>query len=331
VHYYLRFKQYITKMKAIVLLILVAVASAFRMDTAINMVDTNGTEYSFRPRNFKGISIYGLETNLRNTVCSWKHPSSYYIEKLHELGFNSLRVPLSIQYLVEGNYDILDSIVAKAGELDMQVYLDIHRVSNAYQQPDPDKGIVEFDQVSDRDEFMNFVITMLARYFHNPTVVAILSWNEYTGTDINYKRGWDRNFFDVVEQSFPGRFLLVATGLLWGGLLVGYSLEDLPYSDRILYSAHKYHFSPPANPQGWDSSFGNVWPPEKIVVGEWGFRDSEDLWFGRDFAKYLKEKGIKNQFFWTIAHSGDTGGLWLDDCETINWTKYDIIKPLLED
>lgn len=238
----------------------------------LSIVDQNGTSYTITPKQFKGISIYGLETNLRNTVCSWKHPADYYIEKLHELGFNSLRIPLSVQYLVEANYDILDRVVLKAGSLDMQVYLDIHRVANAYQQENPDKGIAEFDQVSNRDEFMNLITTLLSRYFHDPTVVAILSWNEYTGTDINYKKDWDTQFFNVVEKSFPGRFLLVATGLLWGGLLVGYSLEHLPYSDRILYSTHKYHFSPPANPGGWDASFGSVWPANKIIVGEWGFR-----------------------------------------------------------
>lgn len=51
--------------------------------------------------------------------------------------------------------------------------------------------------------------------------------------------------------------------------------------------------------------------------------------FGREFVSYLLKKGIKNQEFWTIAHSGDTGGLWYDDCDTLNMNKYNIIKPLL--
>lgn len=311
------------------ILLLLSTAVALIPDASIQMIDTNGTRYAFKPKNFKGISIYGLETNLRNTVCSWKHPASYYIEKVHGLGFNSLRVPISIQYLVEGDFTILDEIVQKTEELDMQIFLDIHRVSNAYQQPDPDNGIQEYDQIATRDELMDFVVSMLTRYFHMKSVVAVNSWNEYTGVDVNYKHDWDRTFFNAVERSFPGRFILISTGLLWGGLLVGFSLEDLPYKERILYSVHKYHFSPPANEGGWDSSFGNVWPPERIVVGEWGFRNPEDMWFGRDFAKYLKDRNIKNQFFWTIAHSSDTGGLWYDDCDSIDWEKYNIIKLLL--
>jgi aryl-phospho-beta-D-glucosidase BglC (GH1 family) len=313
----------------LLLFLTVATASAWVPGMELNMIDTNGTEYTFRPKNFKGISIYGLETNLRNTVCSWKHPSEYYMKEVNKLGFNSIRVPLSIQYLVEGDYTVLDNMVSIATQLDMQIYLDIHRVANAYQQENPDKGIKEYDQVSNRDEFLAFVMQLLSRYFHDAAVVAILSWNEYTGTDANYKHDWDKDFFDRVEAAFPGRYLLITTGLLWGGLLVGYSLEELPYSSRILYSTHKYHFSPPANVDGWDSSFGNVWPPEKLIVGEWGFRDPEDMWFGRDFSQYMKDKNILNQFFWTVAHSGDTGGLWHDDCETVNMAKYDIIKKLL--
>lgn len=122
---------------------------------------------------------------------------------------------------------------------------------------------------------------------------------------------------------------MVTTGLLWGGLLVGLNIEDLPFSNRIMYSTHKYHFSNPATVAGWDASFGSVFPPQKLMVGEWGFRNPEDMWFGREFSKYLLNKKILNQFFWTIAHSGDTGGLWKDDCQTIDMAKYDIIKPLL--
>jgi hypothetical protein len=153
--------------------------------------------------------------------------------------------------------------------------------------------------------------------------------SEYTGTDVHYKEEWDTFIFNKIENAFPGRFILATTGLLWGGLLVGLSLENLPYANRIMYSTHKYHFSSPATREGWDASFGNVFPPEKLIVGEWGFRDPEDMWFGRDFARYLLDKKIKNQFFWTVAHSGDTGGLWQDDCDTLNMAKYQIIKPLL--
>jgi hypothetical protein len=97
---------------------------------------------------------------------------------------------------------------------------------------------------------------------------------EYTGTDINYKREWDIFFFNRIEEAFPGRFLLIATGLLWGGILAGYSLEDQPWASRVIYSTHVYHFSGFANTTYWDWSFGNTYPPEKLLIEEWGFRVS---------------------------------------------------------
>jgi aryl-phospho-beta-D-glucosidase BglC (GH1 family) len=295
----------------------------------LSIVDRNGSLYVVQPQTIRGISIYGLETNLRNTVCSWSHPAEYYIKEVKKLGFNTIRIPVSLQYVVEAEFQVLDKMVETCNHEGMQIFLDIHRVANTYQQADPDKGIQEFDKISSRDEFSDFVMVLLSRYFHERSIIGVNSWNEYTGTDVNYKEQWDKFIFTRVENSFPGRFIMVTTGLLWGGLLVGLNIEDLPFSNRIMYSTHKYHFSNPANRQGWDASFGNVFPPHKIMIGEWGFRNPEDMWFGRDFSKYLLDKKILNQFFWTIAHSGDTGGLWHDDCNTVDFEKYDIIKPLL--
>lgn len=284
----------------------------------------NGTVIRVDP--LRCISIYGLETNLRNTVCSWAHPAEYYIEKLHEMGFNTLRIPFSAQYLVERNYDVLDRIIHKAEELHMQIVLDLHRIGNSYQEPDPDKGISESTSISHRDGLMNWMATILTRYFQSPAVIGINSWNEYTGMSSKYKHDWDKYVFDMVESMFPGRFLYFATGLLWSGILSGFSLEDLPYRDRIIYSVHKYHFSGTGDRADWEGSFGNAFPPHKMVVGEWGFRDPEDVWWGENFANYLAEKKIHNNCFWTIAHSGDTGGLWWDNCNDINYNKLSIIK-----
>lgn len=60
------------------------------------------------------------------------------------------------------------------------------------------------------------------------------------------------------------------------------------------------------------------------------YRDPQDLEFGRQFVAYLIEKKIHNQQIWTVANSGDTGGLWYDDCDTINQNKLAILRPLLE-
>ena len=131
-----------------------------------------------RPDNYKCMSIYGLETNLRNTVCSWAHPATYYMDKLKELGFNTIRLPFSMQYVVEGNYAIMDAIIKHADELGMYVIMDIHRVGNSRQEESPDKGISEYAGLANRDDFINNVIKIMARYQNNKSVTGLNSWNE---------------------------------------------------------------------------------------------------------------------------------------------------------
>ena len=102
----------------------------------------------YTPKNCKGISIYGLETNLRNTVCSWIHPSTYYLAELKKMGFNTIRIPLSVQYMVENDYHILDEMVKYMDDNEMQWVLDIHRVGNDYQQANWDVGIKEVSSIT---------------------------------------------------------------------------------------------------------------------------------------------------------------------------------------
>lgn len=235
-----------------------------------------------------------------------------------------------MQYVIEGNYDVLDSVFADCAKHNVSVILDFHRVGNNRQEEDWDTGIKEYVGISSRQEFLNAILSIVGRYESIPIFIGMNSWNEYVGRNVQYKHEWDKLVFDEIEASFPKRFLYFAVGLFWGGTLEGYSLEDLPYKDRIFYGVHKYHFSGTGDRNDWEKSFGTVYPPERIMIGEYGFRDPEDMEWGRQFVSYLHEKKIKNHCFWTIAHSGDTGGLWQDDCETLNQNKLNVLKPLLE-
>lgn len=64
------------------------------------------------------------------------------------MGFNTIRVPLSVQYMVENDYHILDEMVNFMDDNDMQWVLDIHRVGNDYQQANWDVGIKEVSYLS---------------------------------------------------------------------------------------------------------------------------------------------------------------------------------------
>lgn len=139
----------------------------------LSIVDRNGSLYVVQPETLRGISIYGLETNLKNTVCSWTHPAEYYIKEVKKLKFNTIRIPISLQYVVEAEWQVLDKMVETCNNEGMQIFLDIHRVANTYQQADPDKGIQEFYKISSRDEFADMVMVLLARYFHERSVIGI--------------------------------------------------------------------------------------------------------------------------------------------------------------
>lgn len=127
---------------------------------------------------FKCISLYGLETNLRNVVCSWKHPPAYFIEKSKLSGFNTIRVPISMQYVIEGNYDVLDSVFADCAKHNVSVILDFHRVGNNRQEEDWDTGIKEYVGISSRQEFLNAILSIVGRYESIPIFIGMNSWNE---------------------------------------------------------------------------------------------------------------------------------------------------------
>jgi aryl-phospho-beta-D-glucosidase BglC (GH1 family) len=278
---------------------------------------------------YKGISIYGLCTESKNFVCSWVNPVEYYIRELKDMGFNSLRIPFSMQYIEEGDFSKLDHVIDEATRYNMTVLMDMHRTFTDHQDFSP------FEHGVTMERFVNAWLKILHRYYIYPIVVGNNVFNEFQGTDIEFLKNYTKTVINYIEYYFPNRFTYYLTGHSWAGSLEGFDVEDLPYKDRIHYSVHKYIFSIPqgSNPDtydyeaDWDRSFGKY--TEKLIVGEWGFKQTpkEEEW-ARRFIKYLKKRNIRNSCFWTIAHSFDTGGIWNDDCKTIDYKKLSIIKDL---
>lgn len=274
----------------------------------------------------KGISIYGLETPLQDFVCSWEHPVDYYIQELHYLGFDVIRLPYSHEYVQRGDLSKMDAFMESSDRHNVKVVLDLHRIWNSHQGPDPEEGVT-------LDQIINTWKTLLHRYSHYQGLIGHNAFNEYQGINITYLVDYHTKIFNAIEQEFPGRFIHFACGYLWSGNLRNFSLEHLPYHDKIIYSVHKYVFSGTGNESDWEESFGTVFPPSKLVIGEWGWKqqDPKEVEWATRFISYLKRKGIRDTGFWTLAHSGDTDGIYFDDCENINWPKYDLLKTLWED
>lgn len=273
----------------------------------------------------KGISLFGLETEHRGFMCDWVHPVDHYMNEIAYLGFNIIRVPFSYQYIIEGNLGLLDHIVDVANRLSISIVLDFHRVWSNTQQPTP------FDYGMTEEQFQETWIKLLRRYENSKSVCCHNAYNEFVPDDPNYLIQYTTRLFDLVENTFPGRYMHAATGVRWSGSLRGISLENLPYRDRIFYSVHKYSFSGTGHRDDWDLSFGDVGlPVERLIVGEWGWvgSDSNQVDWAKSFIDYLKEKNITNTIYWSLSQSGDTGNLYADDCVTFRWDNFNLLRTL---
>jgi hypothetical protein len=275
--------------------------------------------------DIRGYNFYGIETPRRDFVCTWQNPVSYYIDKLAELDFNFIRVPFSLQYVEANDFSKMDGFFdAVKKHPQVSIVLDLHRVYESHQGATPFEGGVSLTRFTDAWK------KILNRYKDFSQLVAVDIFNEYQGTDAIYWNSVAQQITDKIEDEFPNRFTYYVGGWIWGGNLHGISLEDLPYANRINYTIHKYVFSN-GDENEWNYSFGDH--KNKMNVGEWGFKtelQNEVNWAKR-FIAYLKKIDVRNSFFWTIALSGDTNGIWHDSCQEIDWYKYDIIKSLWYD
>ena len=262
-----------------------------------------------------------LETPLRDFTCSWKNPASFYINQLADLGFNSIRLPFSKQYVDEKNFTRMDSFIQIASLRNMTILLDFHRVNSDFQSANP------FDDLS-LTEFTDAWITVLNRYVDNIHVYAVGLFNEFqSGEDKGkYWSEMMRQTIEKIELSQPvNRWIYFVGGTEWSGNLFSIDLENQIYSDRVRYEIHLYHFSGLGTREAWDHSFGNY--TNKVVVGEWSISNTE--WDDR-FINYLIERNIRNTYYWSVSQSHDTINLWGDDCNTINWDVINKIKLLWE-
>lgn len=272
---------------------------------------------------FRCGSIFGLETDHKGFMCDWYKPVDYYVETMSQLGFNSLRIPFSYQYIQENNLQQLDHVVDLGNQYNMSIILDFHRIWGNTQQPTPfDYGVTE-------QQFTDTWLSVLGRYENDKSIIGHNIYNEFVPTDTNYLNAYSRRIVVKIEQRFPGRYIHFITGTNWSGNLRGITLEDLPFKERIWYSVHKYSFSGTGNKEDWDKSFGDVGLPlNRTIIGEWGWKGDvpAQVDWAQRFMNYMIEKNITNTCYWAQSQSGDTGNLWANNCEEFHWGDYFLLK-----
>lgn len=259
------------------------------------------------------MNFYGLETESEKLVCSWVHEPGYYLDILQKkLGVDTIRLPFSYDYVIQGNFETMDMFIRKAAKRNITIILDYHRNRKTHQGAN-----VEADGLT-WDEFIHCWRILMCRYYNNANVQGIGIYNEIQGFDSSYWEAFYRYVLPRLREGYHGRYTYYCGCLDWGKNCGIVDLDVvLQYNDTII-EVHKYDFEQ----RNWDDTIPNDLDPSRIFIGELGFYNIE---WAVDFLAYAEGRGIYNSCMWTIAFSGDTGGWWNDDCTTEVEVKWDLM------
>jgi endoglucanase len=310
-----------------------------------------------------GISWFGLETENYTMHGLWSRSLQSFLDQIVELGFNTIRLPYSNQLFDPSsvpngiNFDlnpdlkglngleIMDKVIAGAGERGLKVILDRHRPDSHAQSE------LWYTSQYTEERWISDWVMLVKRYSGTDTVIGADLHNEphgraTWGTDdlaTDWRLAAERLGNAILEVN--PNLLIIVQGVeqyqgefyWWGGNLMGVREHPVrlnrPY--QLVYSPHTYGpsvypqtwFSDPSFPDNmpgiWDNHWGYVHKEglAPIILGEFGGRsvetDKEGVW-QRALVSYLRENKI-SYLYWTLnPNSGDTGGILLDDWQSVD-------------
>ncbi|WP_262300202.1 glycoside hydrolase family 5 protein, partial [Microvirga sesbaniae] len=280
-----------------------------------------------------GVNWFGLESN--RYAPDGLHARSYkdMMQQMADLGFNTIRLPFSDQLFEAGStptgidfgrnpdlagltgFQIIDKIVAYAGQIGMKIILDHHRSSAG---AGANAGGLWYEGAYTEQKWIaNW--TMLAKHYaDNPTVIGADLHNEPHGPATwggNAATDWAaaaERAGNAVLAANPN-WLIFVEGIeaynnqyyWWGGNLMG--VQDRPIvldvPGRLVYSAHDYPnsvygqpwFNDPAFPSNLPSKFDQMWGYiykqniAPVYLGEFGSKltDPKDLAWLDKITAYL--------------------------------------------
>lgn len=308
----------------------------------------------------KGINWFGFETSTLVVHGLWTGRSmDSYLKQIKELGFNSLRIPISPQALecgqqsTQGKYcpiDNLKDLLSQASSYQFNILLDLHNCN--YQS-----GLIGSPIACPnygKDAWFKTLETLANLAKDYPSVLGIDLINE--PYNLSWKE-WQRLSSEGGKRvlTVNPRVLVFVEGVgnkdtanggksaFWGENLfeAGDNLPDIPLS-RLVLSPHVYgpsvayqdYFNAndfPSNmPAIWDAHYGYlVAKGLTLAVGEFGGRYvDKDKILQDKLVEYLGQKSIAT-FWWSWnPNSGDTGGILQDDWLSVNWDKVNLLKRL---
>ncbi|WP_406493690.1 cellulase family glycosylhydrolase [Streptomyces sp. NBC_01604] len=326
-----------------------------------------------QPVRIAGINWFGFETANHVPHGLWARDYKSMIDQMRSLGYNTLRIPFSDDILKPGtmpdsvNYadgknadlqgltsvQVLDRIVAYAGETGLKIVLDRHRPDAAGQ------SALWYTAAVPESTWIGNLRALATRYLGNPTVVGIDLHNE-PHDPACWGCGDTTRDWRLAAQRAGNAVLSVNPDLLimvegvqsydgvngwWGGNLMGvaqYPVQlDVP--NRLVYSAHDYAtsvaqqpwFSDPSFPDNmpgiWDKYWGYIFKQNiaPVWLGEFGttLQSTVDQKWLAALVTYLRSTSAHgaDSFHWTFwswnPNSGDTGGILKDDWSTVDTVK----------
>jgi aryl-phospho-beta-D-glucosidase BglC (GH1 family) len=346
------------------------------------LVDAKGT-----PARFTGVNWFGFETAQKAPHGLWSRDYRSMLKQIRDLGFNSVRVPYSnaimrsdavakdVETVGVDAYDktdpinadlkgkspleMMDRIIAVAGELGLRIILDNHsREPDGYMN----EPLWYTDKVSEQQWITDWT-TLAKRYAGNPTVAAADLDNEPFGKATWGAGNKDTDWNSAAEKcgnailAVNPDILIIVEGVSivgtdtywWGGNLSGVRTSPIKLNkpDKLVYSAHEY--GPEVHDQDWftaasfPSNLADVWDKHfsfimkeglgHILIGEFGLKDrtysggKTGVWF----ETLLKLMG--SSYSWTFwcwnPNSGDTEGILKYDWVSTQEWKITALKPLM--
>ncbi|MFE2263469.1 cellulase family glycosylhydrolase [Streptomyces griseosporeus] len=333
-----------------------------------------------QPVRIAGINWFGFETSNHVVHGLWSRDYKSMIDQMRSLGYNTLRIPFSDDILKPGtmpdsintssgmnadlagltSLQVLDKIVAYAGQDGLKVILDRHR---------PDSGgqsALWYTASVPESTWIANLKSLAARYKGQDTVIGIDLHNE-PHDPACWGCGDTTKDWRLAAQRGGNAVLSVNPDLLvfvegvqtvdgvsgwWGGNLMGvaqYPVQlDVP--NRLVYSAHDYAtsvaqqtwFSDPSFPDNmpgvWDKYWGYIFKQNiaPVWVGEFGttLQSTVDQKWLAALVTYLRSTSAygADSFHWTYwslnPNSGDTGGILNSDWTTVDTVKDGYLKSI---
>ncbi|MET9081113.1 cellulase family glycosylhydrolase [Streptomyces sp. NPDC004237] len=326
-----------------------------------------------QPVRIAGINWFGFETANHVVHGLWSRDYRSMIDQMRSLGYNTIRLPYSddifksatvpdsIDFSNGKNADlqglnslqVMDKIVAYAGQDGLRVILDRHR---------PDAGgqsALWYTSSVPESTWIADLKALASRYAADPTVIGIDLHNEphdpacwgCGDTTIDWRLAAQRAGNAVLSVN-PDLLVFVegvqtfnGVSGWWGGNLMGVAQYpvQLSVANRVVYSAHDYATSVaqqswfsdptfPANMPGvWDAYWGYIFKQNiaPVWVGEFGttLAPAVDQKWLAALVSYLRPTSTygADSFQWTFwswnPNSGDTGGILKDDWVTVDTVK----------